>query len=203
MTSSGGVWVSPLGQGEVLVDVALEHFEEFEVGGAGVLDVVGQSFLYVADVAGLEVHGAGAAFGGENGHAALSCHEVLPFVGVLVPMEFTDAAGMDGDDGGGHGGGDFEFGGVHDADFTALGALGDGHFCGAETEIDGREAQGACGGFAVGVERAGAGGPEDKFFFADQFFQGLLGDAEVLREDVFGSVSHPPGALELLSSLVG
>jgi hypothetical protein len=66
--------------------------------------------------------------GGEDGHAAFACDEVLPFVGVLVPVEFTDAAGMDGDDGGGHGGGNFKFGGVDDADFAAFGARGDGHF---------------------------------------------------------------------------
>ena len=87
MTRSGGVWVSHWDR-EVLVDVALEHFEEFEVGVAGVLEVVGQGFLDVADVAGLEVHGAGAATGGEDGHAAFAGHEVFPFVGVLVPVEF-------------------------------------------------------------------------------------------------------------------
>src|SRR4029077_9201448 len=152
----------------------------FEVGGAGVLNVVGQGFLDVANIAGLEVHGAGSAPGGEDGHAAFTAHVVLPFVGVLVPVEFADASGMNGDDGGGHGGGDFKFGGVHDADFAAFGALGDGQLRGAETETNGREAEGACCGFAVGVERAGDSGLEDKSFSADQLLEGLLVDAEVL-----------------------
>src|SRR5260370_2112500 len=57
----------PFGECQVLVEAALEHFEELQVAGAGVFDVMRERFLNVAHVAGLEVHGASAAAGGEYG----------------------------------------------------------------------------------------------------------------------------------------
>ena len=62
----------PFGEGEILIVIRLEHFQEFQVRGAGVFDVVRQRFKNVADVAGFEVHGARAAAGGEDGHAAFA-----------------------------------------------------------------------------------------------------------------------------------
>ena len=77
------------GEGEVLVDAALEHFEVFLGRWRRCFGCSGEGFLDVADVTGLEVHGVGGAAGGEDCYAAFACHEALPFLGVLVPVEFA------------------------------------------------------------------------------------------------------------------
>src|SRR6516225_4124651 len=68
----------PFRQGKVLITVRLEHFQEFQVRGSSVFDIVRKRFLDVPDVAGLEIHGASAATGCENGHAALAAEKILP-----------------------------------------------------------------------------------------------------------------------------
>jgi hypothetical protein len=84
-------------------------------------DIVGQGLLNVAHVAGFEIHGAGAASGGKDGHAALAREEVLPFVGVRVPVQFANTARLDGDDGGCDRGGYLERARVDDAYFAGAG----------------------------------------------------------------------------------
>lgn len=115
------------------------------------------------------VAAAGARSRGEDGHSSLSGEIVLPFVGVLVPVQFPNAAGMNGDDCGGDGFGDSEFAGVHDTDFTALGALGWRKMHGAERKIVRREAARASSSFLVGLERPGNFGLEDEEFLFREF----------------------------------
>src|SRR5580693_2420163 len=51
----------PFGKRQILIVAALKHLEELQVGRAGVFDIVGQSFLHIADIPRFEIHGAGAA----------------------------------------------------------------------------------------------------------------------------------------------
>ena len=127
----------PFGQREILVIAALEHLQKFQVGAAGVLDVVWQCFLDVADVTHFEVHCSGAGARSEDGHAAFAADVELPFVGVGVPVQLAHASGFYRDDGRGDGGGDFEATGIDDAHFAALQFGWRGMLCGAKRKIDG------------------------------------------------------------------
>ena len=77
-----------------LIDVALEHLQKFEVGIARVLDVVRQRLLDIANIARFEIHRTSAASRGEDGHSSLPAHEVLPLVGIWMPVQFADPARM-------------------------------------------------------------------------------------------------------------
>src|SRR6202034_1853773 len=98
-----------------LIDAALEYFEEFQVRVAGVLDVVRQGLLDVADIAGLKIHGAGPGTGSEDRHPSFSREKILPFVRVLVPVQFADPSRMNRDDRGGDRSGNLEHVRIDDA----------------------------------------------------------------------------------------
>src|SRR5260370_24754528 len=95
-----------------------------------------ERFLNVAHVAGLEVHGASAAAGGEYGHASLAAKVVLPLVGIGVPMQFADAARLDGYDGSGDGRRYLEGAGINDAELTAVVAVCGRALHGSKCKID-------------------------------------------------------------------
>src|SRR5260370_37161124 len=50
----------------------------------------------VANTTLTKVHSASLSARGKHGHAALSFHEVLPFILVRMPVEFAQAAGLYG-----------------------------------------------------------------------------------------------------------
>jgi hypothetical protein len=84
-----------IGQKDLFVVVAAERFDEDQVVVAGVLDVVAAVAFDEADVAGPEVGGVGVRPGVEHRHPGGAFQVVLPLVGVGVPVQLTDAAGLE------------------------------------------------------------------------------------------------------------
>ncbi len=85
----------------------------------------------VADVAGLEVHGAGTSASGEDGHASATLYVVLPLILVGVPVKFAETAGLECDDGSSNVGGGKVFR-VDNLDLATFGYLGGRHLAGEE-----------------------------------------------------------------------
>ena len=125
----------PFREGKVLIEAALEHLQKFEIGIAGILDVMGQRFEDIADVSGLKVHGASAASRGENRHSSGAADKVLPFISIGMPVQFANASGMDGDDCGRDRRRDFELAGIDDPHLASLGAAGNGLLGSTKSEI--------------------------------------------------------------------
>jgi hypothetical protein len=48
--------------------------------------------LYVANVASLEIHGTGVAVSCENCHPPFASHAILPFISILVPVQFAQSS---------------------------------------------------------------------------------------------------------------
>ncbi len=89
----------PLVQRHILVLRAFEHLKKYEILGSRILDVMRKRLLYVANVAFLEIHGTGVAVSCENCHSSFASHVILPFIGILVPVQFAQSSGMDDDPG--------------------------------------------------------------------------------------------------------
>src|SRR4026208_2129312 len=87
----------PLRERKVLkaIDLA-EHLQEHKIGVTRVLDVVQQGLLDVSDVSLLKVHRASLVACVHPGHSTLAANVVLPFVCVWMPMQFSEPAGMNG-----------------------------------------------------------------------------------------------------------
>ena len=182
----------PFGKREVLIIAALEHLQKLQVGSASIFDVVRERFLDVADVARFEIHGAGAAPGGKNSHAALSGVEVLPLVGIWVPMKFANSTGLDRYDRGASRG-YFECVRVDDADFPAFVALGGRKLHGAKSKIDRRRAKLSASDAVIFLKRAGNCGLKNEEFLLWHVCESLLADTKILRHDVRRCVRHPVG----------
>ena len=87
----------PLVQRHILVLVALEHLKKYEILGPRILDVMRKRLLDVANVALLEIHGTGVAVSCEDCHSSFASHVILPFIGILVPVQFAQSSGMNDD----------------------------------------------------------------------------------------------------------
>ena len=90
-----------------------------QVGVAGILDVVPEVPLDIADVARVEIHRDSIRARVEHRHGAFALNPVLPFVGVGVPVHFAQGTGMDRQQRGGYRRGDGEVSAVGDAHYPA------------------------------------------------------------------------------------
>jgi hypothetical protein len=45
----------------------------------------------------LGIHGTGVAVSCEDCHSSFASHVILPFIGILVPVQFAQSSGMDDD----------------------------------------------------------------------------------------------------------
>ncbi len=86
----------PFGKCKLLKLAALKHLQKFEVGIAGILDVVRQSLHNISDVSGFEIQSTSPAAGGKHRHPPLTGHVVLPFIGVWVPVQLPQPARVNG-----------------------------------------------------------------------------------------------------------
>ena len=84
----------PFSERDVFIMVALEHFQKDQIGVADIFDIVRLRLRNVTHIAFLKIHGAGAAARGEHRHAAFAADVVLPFIGVWMPVQFTQAFGL-------------------------------------------------------------------------------------------------------------
>ncbi len=82
----------PVGQRDLFVVVAAERFDEDQVIVTRVLDVVAAVAPDQADIAGPEVGGVGVRAGVEHRHPRGTFQEVLPLVGVRVPVQLPHRA---------------------------------------------------------------------------------------------------------------
>src|SRR5207302_4182920 len=88
----------PLGERKVLKTIDLaEHLQEYQIGVAGVLDVVQQGLLHVSDVSLLKIHCPLSVPRRDHCHSSLATDVVLPFVRVWMPVQFPQSSGMNGD----------------------------------------------------------------------------------------------------------
>src|ERR1700691_4642330 len=131
----------PFRERQVLVDIALEHLQKFQVGVARILHIMRQRLQHVAHISRLKIHGTGAASGGEHGHSSLSCNVVLPFVGVGMPVQFANPPRMHRHNRRRDRGGNFELPKIHNAHLAALAALRDRWLRSSESKILRRRAQ--------------------------------------------------------------
>src|SRR5258708_28540384 len=139
---------------EVLIEAALEHFQKFQVGVARVLNIVGQRFLDIANVPGLKVRSTGAASGCEHRHSSCTADEVLPFVGIGMPVELANPSRMDGYHRRRNRGGNVEVAGINDPYLASLGALRNRVLYRTECEVLRGCAPRAGGRLLIGRERA-------------------------------------------------
>jgi len=61
----------PLGKREVLINAGLKHFQKFQIGSAGIFDVMAAEFSGYTDITRFELHGAGSAAGSGKRSCAL------------------------------------------------------------------------------------------------------------------------------------
>src|SRR5260370_6732777 len=86
----------PLRKRDVLVVRRRKDLEKDQIRVTKVFNIMGPGSFDVAHITLTKVHGASVSPCGKHGHAALSFHEVLPFILVLMPVEFAQAAGLYG-----------------------------------------------------------------------------------------------------------
>ena len=108
-----------------------------------------------------------------------------------MPVEFANSARMNRDDRRGNRGGHFKLAGIHDAHLPALRALRDRLLHGAKRKIVRRRPQRSRRDSLILRERTRNLRLKNEEFFLGHFFQGLLADAEILREDIARRVRHP------------
>ena len=106
-----------------LVGAVVEHDQQLEIVGAGILDVVAVALRHVAHVARAHVLGARAAVRSEHAQPGAARDVVLPLVGVGVPMHLAQAARLDAHQRAGHRAGDRELALRHQA-IAAAGIVG-------------------------------------------------------------------------------
>src|SRR5579863_9650338 len=147
--------------------------------------------LNVTNVSSLEIHRASPATGSEHRHASLATDEVLPLVGVRMPVEFANSAGVYCDDGRGNRGRDFERTRINDTNLAALHALCDRLLQGAKGKIMRRRPQRSRCHSLIFHERAWNFGLKDKQFLLRYFLKSLLADAKISRKHVARRMSHP------------
>ena len=87
----------PLVQRHILVLVALEHLKKYEILGPRILDVMRKRLLDVANVPFLEIHSTRITLSRENRHPPFASYVVLPFIGVLMPVQFPHSPGANDD----------------------------------------------------------------------------------------------------------
>src|ERR1700731_4926110 len=68
-----------------------EHFQNYQIGVARVLDIMPRDPGHKSDVICIEVHGVRALVC-KHGHTRFTSKVVLPFRGVRMPVQFTQAA---------------------------------------------------------------------------------------------------------------
>ncbi len=88
--------LQPLRQRQILIHVALEHLQKFQVRVTRILNVVRQRLLYISDIACLKIHRARPSSRGEYRHSARAADEVLPFIRIRMPVQFAYTARMNG-----------------------------------------------------------------------------------------------------------
>jgi hypothetical protein len=143
------------------------------------------------NITGLVVERPRAAVGCEDGDAGLAADEERPLVRVRVPVHLAERARVDDDVGGRHGLGHGEVGAVDDADLAAV-------------ELDGLLLEEAVGEavlrgdhlLTIRFEGAGDGALEDVLLLLREGVEGASVHAEVLGEDVLGSVGEVVGEEE-------
>ena len=144
----------PIRQGKVLVFIGLEHFQIDQIGVTRVFHVVAKGARDEAHVPGVEVRRARLAAVEEHRHAAFALKVVLPFVRVLVPMQFPQAAGFDDDVRRRDGRCNRKVSGVDDPDLARPGLERRGHRVHREVEGDVGERFGGGDRLLVLLERA-------------------------------------------------
>src|SRR5258708_958629 len=86
----------PLRKRDVLVVRRRKDLEKDQIRVPKVFNIMGPGSFDVAHISLTKVHSASVSARGKHGHAALSFHEVLPFILVRMPVEFAQAAGLYG-----------------------------------------------------------------------------------------------------------
>src|SRR5262249_41204712 len=103
----------PLRKVDCLVDAGIEADQDARRLIAYILDRVAVALRDVADVTLLELLGAEAAVRAEQRDADIACDDILPFIGVRVPMQRAQPAGVEIEDDTGDGLRNREAAGIH------------------------------------------------------------------------------------------
>src|SRR6202789_325276 len=85
----------PLIERYVSIVRALEDLQKSQGRRAGVLDIMTHREGDIADVSAAEIERPRLTAGGEHAHAPLTADVILPFVGVGMPVQLTQATGVD------------------------------------------------------------------------------------------------------------
>src|SRR5260370_18029977 len=140
-------------------------------------------------------HGASVSACGKHGHAALSFHEVLPFVLVRMPVEFAQAAGLYGYNRRGNIGRG-EITPVDDFYTAAGGYFGRLHLAGEEREGIRNWPRAFIDLFLFFSERARQIAREYKQLSAGDISERRRRHIEMLCQHLLGRVVHPVGQQE-------
>src|SRR3979409_26955 len=85
----------PLVQRHIGVITTLEHLQEAQGRSASVLDIMTRGEGDVTDISGVKVERSCLTRRSKPAHAALAVEVVLPFIGVRMPVQFTQSARFD------------------------------------------------------------------------------------------------------------
>ena len=181
----------PFRERQILIGIALEHLQKFQVGVARILHIMRQRLQHVAHISRLKIHGTSAASGGEHGHSSLSCNVVLPFVGVGMPVQFANPSRMHRHNRRRDRGGNFELAGIHNAHLAALAALRNRLLRSSKSKILRRRAQRTGSHFLILGQWSGNRRLENKFLPPHHLFHRLFTHAEIFGEHIVGRVRHP------------
>src|SRR5262249_26040654 len=118
--------------------IGLEHFQEDDITLAGVLDVMSRNSWNEAYIVCVEVHRAGLSFIHDYAHASLTREPKLPLASIRMPVQFTQRAGSESNQGGGDVLGNGKIAGVDDSNFAAIGLPSGLHGLHPERVLDGR-----------------------------------------------------------------
>src|SRR5260370_18989997 len=144
----------------------------------------------VANTTLTKVHSASLSARGKHGHAALSFHEVLPFILVRMPVEFAQAAGLYGYNRRGNIGRG-EITPVDDFYTAASGYLGRLHLAGEECEGIRNWPRAFIDLFLFFSERARQIAREYKQLSAGDISERRRCHIEILCQHLLGRVVHP------------